>query len=372
MALIRRLPWHRAAWSALRSLHARDVHSILLYGAAGIGKKSLALDFAQSLVCESPAAGGEACGVCNGCTLALSGNHPDLRIVVPDTMAEIRGPEAGGDEAADASPEADDGDRGSPREGRDTAKKPSREIRIDQIRDLAGFFGISTHRGGARVVVLAPAESLNEESANALLKMLEEPPPATRLVLVSDSLDEVLPTIRSRCVLQRVAAPDHAVALQWLREQGVDDPEERLAAAGGAPLAALGDAKRQLDDATRSRLLALLAQGAALPPGEVAAAIPRVLPLSAAVTLFQRWGWDLLAYRVAERVRYHPRHKASIARIAQAATIEALLGWLRSLGPMQATSDHPLNQRLVVEAALLSYIEALKGAQSRTGAKVRA
>lgn len=367
MALMRRLPWHGAAWSALRSLHARDVHAILLHGAAGIGKKSLALDFAQWLLCESPAAGEQACGACSGCTLALSGNHPDLRIVVPDAMAELRGPEAVADDATDASPEADDAVPGLPREGRESGRKPSREIRIEQVRELADFFAVSTHRGGARVVVLAPAESLNQASANALLKMLEEPPPATRLVLVSDSLDDVLPTIRSRCVLQRVAAPDRTVALQWLREQGVDDPEERLAAAGGAPLAALRDAaEQQLDDATRSGLLALLAKGAALPPGEVAAAIPRALPLSAAITLFQRWGWDLLAYRAAERVRYHPRHKASIARIAEASSTEGLLSWLRSLGPMQAASDHPLNVKLVVEAALLSYIEALTGPQNRT------
>jgi DNA polymerase-3 subunit delta' len=366
MALIRRLPWHGAAWSALRSLHARDVHAILLHGAAGIGKKSLAVDFAQSLLCESPVADGQACGACSGCNLALSGNHPDLRIVVPDAMAELRGPEAVSDDATDPSSETDDGIAGPPREGRDSGKKASREIRIEQVRELADFLGVSTHRGGARVVVLAPAESLNQASANALLKMLEEPPSATRFVLVSDSLDEVLPTIRSRCVLQRVAAPDRAVALQWLREQGVDDPEERLAAAGGAPLAALGDAEQQLDDATRSGLFALLAQGAALPPGEVAAAVPRALPLSAAITLFQRWGWDLLAYRAAEYVRYHPRHKASIARIAKASATESLLGWLRSLEAMQAASDHPLNPRLVVEAALFSYIEALKGPQSRT------
>lgn len=366
MALIRRLPWHGAAWSALRSLHARDVHAILLHGAAGIGKKSLALDFAQSLLCESPTADGEACGACSGCTLALSGNHPDLRIIVPDAMADLRGPEVAGDDSTEPSSEADDGVAAPAREGRESGKKASREIRIEQVRELADFFGVSTHRGGARVVVLAPAESLNQASANALLKMLEEPPPATRFVLVSDSLDEVLPTIRSRCVLQRVGIPDRAVALQWLREQGVDDPEERLAAAGGAPLAALHDAGQQLDDATRSNLLALLAQGSALPPGEVAAAVPRALPLSAAITLFQRWGWDLLAYRAAERVRYHPRHKASIARIAKASATEGLLAWLRSLGSLQAASEHPLNPRLVVEAALFSYIEALRGPQDRT------
>ncbi len=366
MGLMRRLPWHGASWVALHALDARRVHAILLHGAAGIGKKSLALDFAQSLLCESPDAHGYACGACRGCILVLSGNHPDLRIVVPDTMAELRGPEAPAEEGLEAAPKPEDGAQNPPEEAREGGRKGSREIRIEQVRALADFFGVSTHRGGARVVVLAPAEALNRASANALLKMLEEPPPATRFVLVSDSLDEVLPTIRSRCVLQRVAMPDEAVALQWLREQGVDDPEERLAAQGGAPLAALQGCEARLDDDTRRGLLALLAQGPSLPLAEVAARVPRSVPLAAAISLFQRWGWDLLAYRAAQRVRYHPRHKASIARIAATSTAEGLLGWLRSLGQMQATSDHPLNARLVVEAALFSYLETMQGARTGT------
>ncbi len=366
MALMRRLPWHGETWQALRLLLARDVHAILLYGPAGIGKKSLALGFAQSLLCVAPDAQGRACGHCSGCVLVQAGNHPDLRIVVPDTLAELRGPEPSVDETFDVQAEASDGAADPAKQVRDTDKKVSREIRIEQVRGLADFLGVSTHRGGPRVVVLAPAESLNQASANALLKMLEEPPPATRFVLVADSLDAVLPTIRSRCVLQRVAAPDEATALQWLREQGVDDPLERLAAAGGAPLAALDTSEDRLDEATRTALLTLLAQGPSLAPAEVAARVPRTLPLSAAIALFQRWAWDLLAYRAAQRVRYHPRHKASIARIAVASTNEGLLAWLRSLGQMQAASDHPLNPRLVVEAALLSYVEALQGARTGT------
>ncbi len=359
-----RFPWFDAAWGALRLLHARGVHAVLLHGQGGIGKKRLALDFAQGLLCESPSAQGAACGACRGCILALSGNHPDLRVVVPDTLAALRGPEAPAEDADDMESNGD--------EPRDTAARASREIRIEQIRELADLLGVSTHRGGMRAVVLAPAESLNPASANALLKMLEEPPPATRFVLVSDALDEVLPTIRSRCVLQRVSAPEPAVALQWLRGQGVDDPEERLAAAGGAPLAAVETSERQLDDAARSALLALLAQGGSLPAAQVATRVPRTLPLAAAITLFQRWGWDLLAYRAAERVRYHPRHKASIARIAAASTAEDLLGWLRSLGQMQAASDHPLNARLIVEAALFSYVEAVQGMRAGSSGESRA
>lgn len=361
MVLMRRLPWHGAAWAALRSLHARGVHAVLLYGAAGIGKKNLALDFAQALLCESPDAQGYGCGACRGCVLAAAGTHPDLRVVVPDAMAALRGHDAAADDDAEAEPGAAD--------HREGAKTPSREIRIEQVRELADFVGTTTFSGGVRVIVLAPAKSLNPASANALLKMLEEPPPATRFLLVSDSADDVLPTIRSRCVLQRVETPDTRLALQWLHEQGVDDPQTQLAAAGGAPLAALEESEQQVDQATRALLLAMLAQGSNLAPAEVAARVPRTLPLPAAIALFQRWGWDLLAYRAAHRVRYHPGHKASIARIADASTTPDLLAWLRSLGWMRATSEHPLNSRLSIEAALLSYIEAVQGTRSRASAE---
>jgi DNA polymerase-3 subunit delta' len=277
---------------------------------------------------------------------------------VPDTLAQLRGPEGPAVEEPSDEPELD--------EPRETAKRISREIRIEQVRELSDFVGISTHRGGVRVIVLAPAEKLNQASANALLKMLEEPPHATRFVLVSDSIDDVLPTIRSRCVLQRVVGPDRSTALGWLREQGVEDPEARLAAAGGAPLAALDESEARLDEPVGSGLMALLAQGAALLPADVVARVPRNVPLGAAITLFQRWGWDLLAFRLAERVRYHPPQLASIKRIAGAAATDRLLVWVQSLWTLRATSDHPLNARLVVEAALLSYIEALQDSSART------
>jgi DNA polymerase III subunit delta' len=95
------------------------------------------------------------------------------------------------------------------------------------------------------VVVLAPAEAMNAVAANTLLKMLEEPPPATMFVLVSDALDDVLPTIRSRCVLVKVPVPEAAACLAWLAEQGVADPAAALALASGAPLAALAEASEE-------------------------------------------------------------------------------------------------------------------------------
>ena len=118
--------------------------------------------------------------------------------------------------------------------------KPSRAILIDQVRAIGEFLALAAHRGGRRIVVLAPAEALNGPAANALLKLLEEPPPGAVFIAVTDELDAVLPTVRSRCVLLRAPVPTTEAALAWLRAQGVEDAEAKLAEAGGAPVGLRG------------------------------------------------------------------------------------------------------------------------------------
>ena len=139
---------------------------------------------------------------------------------------------------------------------------------------------------------------------------------------MSDEIDAVLPTIRSRCVLLRVTGPTWPDALRWLRDQGVDDAEARLAEAGGAPMGIVAedrlDERRRLDPALREALLSLLARGTAATPADVVAAVPRDVAVGPAIRLFQRWGWDLLAERVAQRVRYHPGQKRALATLARA------------------------------------------------------
>jgi DNA polymerase III, gamma/tau subunits len=102
------------------------------------------------------------------CNWFTQGNHPDYRIVVPEALAA----EAGLGNAAEEKAEKADGDEGK------KTRAPSKEIKIEQIRGLLDFVGVGSHRGGARVVVLYPAEGLNIAAANALLKTLEEPPRA--------------------------------------------------------------------------------------------------------------------------------------------------------------------------------------------------
>jgi len=357
MAELSPLPWHGASRTAIAGLRSRGVHAILLHGPAGTGKFDLALARARDELCERSLGRAPACGTCDSCRLFAAGNHPDLRVVVPDALAWRRPGAGSADEEAPGAEE-----EAAPATGGSSKSRPSREIRIEQVRELASFASLSTHRGGARVVVLGPAETLNAAAANALLKGLEEPAPASLYLLVTDRIDRCLPTIVSRCSGVRVPVPPREMALNWLRAQAIPDAEERLTDAGGAPLAVVRQESRDLEPADRDVLLALLRLGPRLSAGEIASRVPREIPIGGAVALFQRWGWDYLAYRLAGRIRYHPRDTAHFEALSAAGwPVAAASRWLDRLRDLRAVSTHPLNARSAVEGALLDFLESLKG-----------
>src|SRR5690606_16172996 len=158
---------------------------------------------------------GLACGECPACRWLRQGNHPDFRVVRPDAVA-----------LAEGAPDTGEGESEASR-----SKTPSREIRIEQVRELERWITTATHRGGWRVIVLYPLHALNPYAANALLKMLEEPPEHTVFLLVTDAPDRVLPTLLSRSRRLPLAAPDPQAARAWLEAQEVADAADFLAAA---------------------------------------------------------------------------------------------------------------------------------------------
>ena len=211
-------PWLESVYAQLASKLERVPHAVLLHGPRGVGKRALAEHYARALLCESADAA-KPCDRCESCRWVLSGTHPDLRIIEPETRQTAR-------PAADDEPVA-------------KTAKPSSEIKIDQVRGLAPFLSLGSHRGKRRIAILHPAEEMNLHSTNALLKALEEPPGAAMFVLVSDRASRLLPTIRSRCVALAVGQPPREAALAWLIGQKVDQPERWLDYAGGTPLRAL-------------------------------------------------------------------------------------------------------------------------------------
>jgi DNA polymerase-3 subunit delta' len=333
-------PWQTDAWAQLQQMRARLPHAILFHGPAGIGKADFIEAFAQALLCENVKPDGHACGECASCNWFVQGNHPDYRRVRPEALE-------------DEAPPAEGEDSGETEKKAKSSKTPSKEIKIEQVRALADFMNISTHRQGLRVVVLYPAEALNLPASNALLKTLEEPPPGTVFLLASNSLDRLLPTILSRCRKFALSMPDHAQALAWLQAQGVNDADGWLREQGGAPLAALA----QAEGGSREELDALL-HFLAKPGVEAALRAADKLskaPLGSLVAWQQRWLYDLFSYKLSGVIRYYPRYQRELAALADRVHVNKLMRAIKSANDRRAVADHPLSPKLFVEDMLLDY-----------------
>lgn len=326
-------PWLHESWTRLRARQASLPHALLVHGRPGLGKTVLATLFARRLLCEGPADGDLPCGTCAACLWFGQGNHPDFRVLEPEAISEPRGPE------------------GEPRKRE--GESASRQIRIDQVRELQEFLAIGTHRGGLRVVVVRPAEAMNIATANALLKSLEEPPPRTVFILVSSAPERLLPTVRSRCQKIGVAPASPADATTWLMTRGVQDAEGALAYAANAPLAALEDvAERAVRDAFVASRLA----GGARDVLELADACQGIAP-ARVISWLQKWAVDLVLARAAGAVRYHQRHAPALRALVGPLALERLLKFERSLAESAAVAQHPLNPRLFLEDVFLRYAQ---------------
>jgi DNA polymerase-3 subunit delta' len=332
--------WQQDPWARLQQMRERLPHAILFHGPAGIGKSDFVEAFAQSLLCENVRADGHACGACASCGWFAQGNHPDYRRVRPEALD-------------DAEPAGDGEDGGEGDKKAKATKTASKDIKIEQIRALADFMNISTHRQGLRVVVLYPAEALNMPASNALLKTLEEPPPGTVFLLASNGLDRLLPTILSRCRKFALPMPDHAAALAWLEAQGVQDADGWLREQGGAPLAAMaqahGGSREELD-----ALLQVLAQPSVDGALRAADRLSKA-PLANLVAWQQRWLYDVFSYKLSGIIRYYPRYERQLAQLAGRMSVPNVLRAIKAANDRRAVADHPLSAKLFVEAMLLDY-----------------
>lgn len=224
-------PWLEPAAAQLASARAagRLPSALLIHEAPGTGAAALARLFARLRFCTAAEV---PCGQCSHCRRVAQAEHPDFITVTPDEKSKLG------------------------------------QITVDQVRDIAQQLSLSSYEGRGTVLVIQPADGLNRNAANALLKTLEEPRPDAHLILIT-SMPSLLPaTIRSRCQKLAVPAPDRAMALAWLGEQ---QPQRRadwpavLDVLGVAPLEAAAadvdhllairsDIDRLLEDAARGRL----------------------------------------------------------------------------------------------------------------------
>jgi len=195
-------PWQTLNWQNLTSSqqNKRLAHGLLLHGPKGIGKYAFAIELAHWLMCEQPLTD-KACGKCKSCLLIKAKSNPDLLFLQPE--------------------------------------EEGKAIKVDQIRELINKISLTGHGQGYRVIIISPADALNINASNSLLKTLEEPPENTILILISDKPSKLVATIRSRTQMIRFDLPSEEQSLQWLMQQNIENPELVLKLSAGAPLAAL-------------------------------------------------------------------------------------------------------------------------------------
>ena len=329
------LPWQTAVAGEALAARATWPHALLLDGPRGLGKRILALNLARALLCESPGVGGFSCGTCASCRYVVAGQHPDLQLIEPFVVDE---------------------------DGEVKAQDP---IPVDRIRALIEWVQLTSHRGHAKVAVIAPAESMNLAAANALLKTLEEPPAATYLILVSHQPGRVPATLRSRCRRMAAPRPTTEAAETWLTQQGVTNPRFALAQAGGAPLLAHGLAEAE-SQSERAVWLQALAKPDTLSPVALAARIEaaprdqRRERLGQCIEWMLAWTADLSRVAAGGAAARNADFAAAFPPLAATVAPIPLFRYHRTLLRQRALIAHPLQPRLVAEAMLIGYRELFR------------
>jgi DNA polymerase III subunit delta' len=319
------LPW--LAQPLAGALQTHRGHALLVHAPVGLGSLQFVLSLAQSWLCEAAPPGQPpslACGRCASCKLFGTHVHPDLLVLMPEThRRELAWPLQGD--------KADKGD------GEDSKRKPSKQIRIDEVRLMIDWAQKTSARGRGKVAVLHPAEVLNTQSANALLKTLEEPAPGTRLILSVADPGLLLPTLRSRCQLLRLATPSTAEAAQWLAAQGVAQSEVLLKASSGRPLDALALSQGGLSATAWDGLPQAVARG--LTAAFVGWGVPQL------VDVLQKICHDGLAAQAGAQPRFF-----SAAQVPRTGQPPLLAAWAQALARVARHDGHAWREELLVES----------------------
>ena len=328
------LPWHRGQWqNLLERLRAGNLpHALLLTGPAGIGKNQFAIGFVQTLLCETGAAQGQACGQCRSCLLYAAENHPDRRMVSPP--------------------------------------EPGKVIGVDQVREVSRYLSHTAQYGGHKVVIITPADQMNMNAANSLLKTLEEPSSSSLLLLVTDRPGRLPATILSRCQRLIFTTPTAEEASRWLAER-IDpqmDPELLLVLAEGAPLRAVelaeSDALSQ-----RSQILKEL-EGLAQGNGNISAAAEQFLKIGAQQSLYwiSIWVADMIRHLSCDDDSHIVNRdmRERLLKLANKVELRSLHRHIQQVHEAMHLAGGQVNPQLLMENVLMSWQETFTPYDSAT------
>lgn len=320
-------PWIRRQ---LNYLLPQRGHAWLLHGPSGLGQYQLALLLARSWLCEAnpepdlnSTTAKPACGHCASCHAIDVRTHADLCVLMPEFQMLVLGWPLSEKAQADLEKKS----------------KPSKEIRVEAMRDAIEFSQNTSARGRGKVVLVYPAEQMNSITANALLKTLEEPVGNVRFVLATDSAHQILPTIRSRCIGHPMQWPEKPETLAWLQGLGFEAKAatKALHQCGGRPEDALSVLQNPVAEKIWDSFPLDMRNGNT--------ANIKELPLPELIDGLQKLCHDQLIMSVGGNPRFFEENQLS-----KKLPVDALADWSRQLRKARITAEHPFNLALAQEA----------------------
>ena len=315
-------PWQEKDYIAFDGLTNNLPHALLLSANIFCGQDVLVKDYTMRLLCDAPQSqelGGvvvkSACGKCQSCTLFLNNTHPDYYILAPDL------------------------------------EESKKNISVDIVRGMVEFLALSPHVSKRKIVVLPNTDWLNISSANALLKILEEPPAYVTFILQTTNISNVLPTIKSRCYKYTLQQPDFAVAVKYLEQSGVDNPEFWLGYYDNAPLFELEINQDQLQMLVNTLLKPnidnIFAAGSEFDG--------KVVSFGFVLEFLSKWLQDLVASKLNSDLKYFMDYQAPITQLALRLQLDKAFYLHDQINFLLNWSTHPLNYKLQLENLLLQY-----------------
>jgi DNA polymerase-3 subunit delta' len=318
------LPWQQKNWDQLcnYSVQNRVPQALLINGNKGLGKQHLANQYAYSLLCAKKQDNGIACGHCHSCLLLKAETHPDFMQIQPD--------------------------------------EAKTSITIDQIRSLVTKLALKPQFEKYRVVIVNPADKMNNAAANAFLKCLEEPTERTVIILITDKPAQLPATIVSRCQKLTVAKPGKEIVSTWLKQQAVqDDPELLFGLAQGSPLLALHYANEGALTLRNDCFKAWVDIAKQRSHPVIIAENWHKLPESPLIFWIISWIIDLIkcCYQLKADSLYNPDLKESLQELSQQLELKGLYKLYDLLLKSRQLLDTQINKHTMFEEILIKWFE---------------
>tara|TARA_B100001057_G_scaffold437958_1_gene470154 strand:- start:584 stop:1540 length:957 start_codon:yes stop_codon:yes gene_type:complete len=308
--------WHETIWQRLFTNKDSMAHAYIFFGKEAEANDHFSSNFCKALLCSTNNSG-KSCSDCSACLWMDNQSHPDFFSV--DT------------------------------EGNEASNKL---IPVASIRALKRFFELSPHQvGGKKIALILQSHRMNKAAANSLLKILEEPPNDCMIILSTDRLDLLLPTIKSRCQQIKLPQPSNEQSKEYLNKNKLSLDDGAIDYFNSSAITAI----EQADNYQKVKdIIYVLEKGRDFKTIHIKADWLDY-GLSWTINVIQKWCYDLFSYKLTNELFYFPNKKDTFEKLSNNISLSKMLVLMKKLNEVKAYASKPVNKEINLELVMIEY-----------------